>query len=581
MFFHFGQGWIPGGYMGVDVFFVLSGFLITTILVQKAPERFDARSFWERRARRLFPALAVMLVVVFLFALIVPALEQSAIRGQGIATVFYVNNWWLLASGSEYFADFQSLSPLLHTWTLSVEEQWYVLLPLLLMLLIALKRFDWPVLIVTFIGLALISASWTVLLAARGASVDRLYLGTDTRAQQLLLGGLLGVIGARAVARGHSRIRFAGRWAGQIGMAGLVGLLAMFVFWPEGRLVAAQLPLAAVASVMLIIGALDPGAKISRWLSVRPLAAIGLISYGLYLWHWPIAVMIGDDQTNVATPVRLILTFAIATVSYIFLETPIRRGRVRLRWFLLLPVVLVALAVICTPKASEASYARALPEHAAPPFSGSGRTVFFVGDSVSGSMWLPAAGTPRNDIAVTGSFLLSCPLFDLDMVAGGATVKADEDIDCPAWEQQWRGDMESMAPDIGVFVGTSSWQFDVLDDNGELQPFGSEGYTARIRTALDEALGDFSADTVAITSVPCTTLPSNPVNDPKNDRRRTAFLNDLLRAYAQEHGYEFVDLGSVTCTPDPSGLYIDGLHFSPEGAREVWDRLRPQLLALP
>lgn len=580
MFFHFGQGWIPGGYMGVDVFFVLSGFLITTLLVQRAPEPFAANRFWERRARRLFPALALMLTVVFLYASSTPALEQAAIRGQGLATIFYVNNWWLLASGSTYFDAYQDPSPLLHTWTLSVEEQWYVLLPVLLLVIIAMRRFQWSSLVKLFAVLTAASCAWTVLLAAQGASVDRLYFGTDTRAQQLLLGGLLGVLGARAAAEGRSRVSLAGGHAGTFGVIGLLGLFAMFLLWPEGRWVAAQLPLAALASSLLIIGALDPAARVSRWLSLRPLAAIGLISYGLYLWHWPIAVMIGGDQTNVPTPLRTLATFAIATASYFLLEKPIRSGRVNIRWFLALPVVLVLMAVVCTPKASQASYARALPEHAAPPYSGSGVRTFFLGDSVSGSLWLPAAGEPRNDIAVTGSFLLSCPLFDLDVVAGGKVVQPDEGIDCPAWESQWRGDMQAMRPDVAVFVGTSSWQFDVLDENGVLQPFGSPGYTDRIRRALDSALDSFTAGHIAITSVPCTSLPSNVVNDSKNDRSRTQFLNELLRTYAQEHGYSFVDLDAITCAPDTSDLYIDGLHFTPAGALRVWDRLRPELLAL-
>lgn len=129
MFYHFGQGWLPGGYIGVDVFFVLSGFLITTLLVQDAPQPFRARQFWERRARRLFPALAAMLAAVFVYALTTPGLEQGVIREQGIATVLYVNNWWLLHAGTSYFDAYQQVSPLLHTWTLSVEEQWYLLGP--------------------------------------------------------------------------------------------------------------------------------------------------------------------------------------------------------------------------------------------------------------------------------------------------------------------------------------------------------------------------------------------------------------------------------------------------------------------
>ena len=580
MLFHFGQGWLPGGYMGVDVFFVLSGFLITTLLIQNAPRPFRAKVFWERRARRLLPALALMLVVVFLYAYTQPPLEQAAVRGQGIATIAYVNNWWLLRTDSQYFDAFQQPSPLLHTWTLSVEEQWYIALPILLLILIALKRFRLLTMAWLFAGLTLVSAAWTVFLADHGASVNRLYLGTDTRAQQLLIGGLLGVLGVLAVSRGSSRARLAGGAAGALGVTGVLGLLLMFTLWPEGRWVAAQLPLSAAFSALLIVGALDPSTRVARVLAVEPLRRIGLISYGLYLWHWPIAVMVGADETNAATPVRLIATFAIASASYVFLEKPIRAGRVRLRWFFVLPVVLVGLALVLTPKAPLAASTQALPDHAAPPFSGSGTTTFFVGDSVSGSLWLPAAGSPRADIAVTGSFLLGCKLFELDFVVLGEVGEEQEGLDCRAWEQQWRADAQRMRPDVGVFVGTSSWQYDVMDAQGRLQPFGSDGYRDRIEQALDTSLPALGASRVAITSVPCTFLPQNPVNASKNDRARTETLNQILRRYADDRGYEFIDVTVATCAPDAGELYVDGLHFSPDGSLRVWEYLRPGLLGM-
>ena len=580
MLFHFGQGWLPGGYMGVDVFFVLSGFLITTLLIQNAPRPFRARVFWERRARRLLPALALMLVVVFLLAYTQPPLEQAAVRGQGIATIAYVNNWWLLRTDSQYFDAFQQPSPLLHTWTLSVEEQWYVALPILLLLLIALKRFRLPTMVWLFAGSTLVSAVWTVFLAVNGASVNRLYLGTDTRAQQLLIGGLLGVLGVLAVSRGSSRARLAGGAAGVLGVIGVLGLLLMFALWPEGRWVAAQLPLSAAFSALLIVGALCPSTRVARVLAVEPFRRIGLISYGLYLWHWPIAVMVGADETNAATPVRLIATFAIASASYVFLEKPIRAGWVSLRWFLVLPFALVGLALLLTPKAPLAASTQALPDHSAPPFSGSGTTTFFVGDSVSGSLWLPAAGTPRADIAVTGSFLLGCKLFDLDFVVLGEVGEELEGLDCGAWEQQWRADAQRMRPDVGVFVGTSSWQYDVMDSEGRQQPFGSGGYRERIEQALDASLPALGARKVAITSVPCTFLPQNPVNASKNDRTRSDTLNAILREYASDRGYEFIDLTPVTCAADAGDLYVDGLHFSPEGSLRVWEYLRPGLLGV-
>ncbi|MEI2641935.1 MAG: hypothetical protein V9G10_06280 [Candidatus Nanopelagicales bacterium] len=125
---------------------------------------------------------------------------------------------------------------------------------------------------------------------------------------------------------------------------------------------------------------------VTRVLRVEPLRRIGLISYGLYLWHWPIAVMIGPDQTNAPTVVRLLLTFLAATVSYLVVERPVRAGRGNIKVLLVLPLVLVALAVLCTPKAADTRYLRGLPEHAAPDYRGEGTTTFVLGDSVSASL---------------------------------------------------------------------------------------------------------------------------------------------------------------------------------------------------
>ena len=185
---------------------------------------------------------------------------------------------------------------------------------------------------------------------------------------------------------------------------------------------------------------------------------------------------------------------------------------------------------------------------------------------------------PRTDVAVTGSFLLGCNLFELDFVVLGEVSENKEGLDCDAWDQQWRADAQSMRPDIGVFVGTSSWQYDVMDAEGRQQPFGSDGYRDRIEQALDASLPALGARRTAITSVPCTFLPPNPVNDSKNDRARTDALNAILKAYAADRGYEFIDMTPVTCSPDAGDLYVDGLHFSPEGSLRAWEYLRPELL---
>lgn len=576
MAFHFGQGWLPGGYLGVDVFFVLSGFLITTILVQHAPTPFSARTFWIRRARRLFPALAVMLAAVFVYGLTTGPLEQSAIRGQGIASIFYVNNWWLLLHGSEYFQALQQASPLLHTWTLSVEEQWYLILPLILLVLISLRRFTLGRLLVLTSAGAVLSFAWTVALVVGGAGENRIYLGTDTRAQQLLLGALLAVLGVRALQRGQSRTGFA-RGQAWLGVVGLGGLLVAFASWPEGKWVGVQLPVAALLSAGLILGAATPGTWVARTLSWEPLRLVGLISYGLYLWHWPITVILDEERTNAPTPVRFLFTFALATASYRFVERPIRRGAGDLRWFLVLPVALTSMALVCTPRADEASFGTGLPEHAAVPFSGTGPTVFVIGDSVAGSLWDPLRDFPRQDVAVSGSLLLGCPILNLRIVPGVSDEVAPTPagVDCVAWQAQWRQDAARMRPQVGMFVGSSSLLLDVQDERGARQPFASEGYQAVVRRALDETLPDLRTDRIVIATNPCSALPPNQMNDQKNNLDRARWMRSFLAEYAADHGYGLVDLTTPTCQSDTASFYFDGLHFTTDEALRMWDRIVP------
>ena len=583
--FHFGQRWLPGGFIGVDVFFVLSGFLITTLLVQRSPAAFSLPRFWLRRARRLFPALALMLVAVCLYALTTPALEQSTIRGQGLATLFYVNNWWLLRTGVSYFDAYETPSPLLHTWSLSVEEQWYLLFPLLLLGLVALRRFSLRVIGIVCGALAVGSVVWTALLAEHDADPNRLYLSTDTRAQQLLAGAVLGVIGVAWVRRHGQRLGpLPTAWVAVAGWVGAVGLAVMAALWRERTSVPAQLLLASVFSALLIVGALAPSGRLSRLLSWEPLRRIGVISYGLYLWHWPISIIVTDEETNSPTIVRLTLTFLAAGLSYLLVERPVRAWPLRRVGIMMLalPLPLIGLIIACTPKAGEANTLRALPEQAAFEFHGSGVNVFTVGDSVAGSLWQPLWLNPRTDMAVTGSMLLGCPPIDLEfLLPDGSATEAGPPpgTTCHAWLGQWRDDVQRLKPDVLLLVASSQFQFDV-SDGGPQQAFGSEGYRELVRETLDRSVAGLDVPHIAIASPPCTALNSNPINDAKNDRSRTAAVRQMLADYAQERGYAFVDLSAYTCFNDPAAFYLDGIHFTKGKALTTWDWLAPQLTSL-
>ena len=200
LLYHGGVTWMRGGFLGVDLFFVLSGYLITTLLFVEWGRRrsIDLIAFWIRRARRLLPALALLVIGVMAYAAVVAgASEAGRIRGDGLASIFYVANWRFVASGQSYFDQFTTPSPLRHMWSLAIEEQFYLLWPVVVLALLkwrpSLRLFER-----LFAGGAIVSAVLMAVLYHPGDDPSRVYYGTDTRAQALLVGGTLAAILIRA-----------------------------------------------------------------------------------------------------------------------------------------------------------------------------------------------------------------------------------------------------------------------------------------------------------------------------------------------------------------------------------------------
>jgi peptidoglycan/LPS O-acetylase OafA/YrhL len=322
--YHLDARWLPGGFLGVSAFFTLSGFLITSLLITewRGTGSIDLRRFWTRRARRLFPALAVVLLAVLLGARSYASAGQlDHLRGDTLATLGYVANWRYLLTGVDYGGVAFNPSPLLHTWSLAIEEQFYLLFPLVVVLALRTRRRH--ALPVTL--LALLGASLGMLLLV-GHEPMRVYYGTDVRAAELLIGAL----GALAF---HSQRRdvlaAACRW---LAPAALVGLAWS---WHSARessplLGRGGLALHALGVLVLVVAVAAPGplGRASGW---WPLRQIGLLSYGIYLIHWPVFLWLTPLRTGwsiAATDVaRLALTLALAVVSYRLVEQPVRHGR--------------------------------------------------------------------------------------------------------------------------------------------------------------------------------------------------------------------------------------------------------------
>ena len=339
LLYHGGVSWAQGGFLGVDLFFALSGYLITALLLAERGEtgRVDAKSFWMRRAKRLLPALFLMMLVLAAYvALFASPEEAQRLRADGTATILYVANWWYALSGASYFEAFHP-SMFRHTWSLGIEEQFYLVWPLLFIGGMAWMKGRTKHFAVVVVGFAVISAALMFMLYSPNDDPSRVFYGTDTRAQALLLGAALALL-----LHGRDVRRLTDRWGVVLGAAALVGCFAMFGLTNDhmGWLYEGGFFLMGLIAVVSIASAAgDQTTVVNRALSWKPLVWIGSISYGLYLWHWPIFVFLDENRTQIEgyplLALRLAVTFVVAALSFYFVEKPVRRTDFSARRFAL------------------------------------------------------------------------------------------------------------------------------------------------------------------------------------------------------------------------------------------------------
>ncbi len=340
--YHVGLSWAPGGLLGVGVFFTLSGYLITDLLLshQQATGSLGMLEFWRRRARRLLPALFVLLAIVAGWVALLQRAQLPALRGAMAAAAGYVSNWWLIAQNSSYFARFGPPSPLGHLWSLAVEEQFYLLWPWLLLLALRCtagrpERSRRHLLTAGTAALAAASALAMAVLYHPGYDPTRVYDGTDTRAFALLIGaGLAFACPSRAMAAEVSVRRR--RLLEGTGFAGLVviGLLIWRTTQYSPFLYRGGLVLLSVATAAVVWAVSSPASTVGRVLGAQPLRWLGVRSYGIYLWHYPIIVLTtrGTGPPSLArATVQVAASIAAAALSWRFIEEPIRRGAIG-RW---------------------------------------------------------------------------------------------------------------------------------------------------------------------------------------------------------------------------------------------------------
>jgi peptidoglycan/LPS O-acetylase OafA/YrhL len=610
--YHAGFSWARGGFLGVDAFFVLSGYLITNLLLLEWRARgvIGLSAFWARRARRILPALFLTLIGVALYALVFAASDEiGKLRGDALATIGYVANWRPLFAGQSYFDQFAVPSPLGHTWSLAIEEQWYAVWPLLVLVLLRLRRGSLRSLLA--VSLVMIAASALLMgwLYDPGSGPSRVYYGTDTRAQSLLMGAALAML---LLQHGPLRSR---PGTHMLQIAALACAAALGWAWATASGDSAFLYrggfLVLAASVAVVVAAsVQPNASpIGRLLSFRPLRGLGLISYGVYLWHWPVYLVLTPDRTGWdgygLFAVRLLVILAIAVASYHLIEMPIRRGALR-QWratWALAPATAVGLAVVLilvtrggTPVLSistSPSGPTLATESFSRPVGTGGATsapiqVAVLGDSVALTMEVgllregPASGLSVSNMARVGCGFLPG---DEELMAYGnwSAEKAD---DCRQWRSTWSSQVDALQPDIVVFL-FGPWDTLDLKVGGRVLEVGSPEWHDYALEELGHAVDVLSARgaEVMLLTCPCLKTPNLGLGAAVYDRWSSGpyvdELNDVYWEFARRHEDQIViaDLNRFVC---PEGEHTDvtnGIHFTAEGADVVARWLAPQIIA--
>jgi peptidoglycan/LPS O-acetylase OafA/YrhL len=331
--YHLNFEWAAGGLLGVTVFFVLSGYLITDLLITEylTTNSINFKNFWIRRARRLLPAMFTMLLVVIAWVTIFEPGMIEKLEKDTAAAVLYVSNWWYIFQDLSYFESFGPPSLLTHFWSLAVEEQFYILWPLIIIGVLKLKIREGFLFSIILLG-ALVSATAMTLLYVPGSDPSRIYYGTDTRVFSLLLGASLAIIWpSRKLSTSlPSEIRWKLDFVGAAALA-----FVFYMFWSTDQyqdfLYQGGMLAMSVASMLVVAVIVHPSSKLNTLLSFKPLRWIGVRSYGIYLWHFPVIVLTSpqwgaDEPSLVRTSVQLCLILILASLSWTFVENPIRKG---------------------------------------------------------------------------------------------------------------------------------------------------------------------------------------------------------------------------------------------------------------
>ena len=637
MLYHANIAWLPGGFLGVEVFFVVSGFLITSLLIEERESNggIDLKQFWIRRARRLLPAFFVMVCATAVCVAFYATDSAPDFRRDVLPSLGYFSNWWqIYAVDTPYFAA-SSLPVLRHLWSLAVEEQWYLMWPLLFTFIFGAKWMRPKI-----SGALLVACSGAVMVATalRFVQDDEtrtnfLYLSTITRSSGLLLGAAVAMLW-----RPWRKDSLPSWWRSSLADAlafvsiAVIVVLMATVHVADARLYQGGLAATTIASAVIIAVVMRPtGLIVKKFFSQDFFVEIGRRSYGLYLWHWPIFVITHARDSGNRLAVALAATVIINEFVYQYVEIPTRRGALGNWWHnrpqlsamhRRLPVLITAAVVgslsITGIKVvgieardlaidtSTASVIFSVPTTVASPSSLPAastttttiaklpRKLLIVGDSQAHALAINKPSGIEKTFVITDGSIDGCGIYDRGVGVGGTNGNFRRNFaNCVGFEKSWAKSATKAKADVALVV-IGAWEVLDLKINGFTFAFNTSPADTMFRTQMRRGINALRATgtTVALLEVACMRPVDSkggpvPALPQRGDDMRTRHLNDLLREIAapEDDGVFFVSGPKEWCNDPKISTSLsyrwDGVHAYKPGAKLIFETIANSILQLP
>ena len=645
MLYHANIAWLPGGFLGVEVFFVVSGFLITSLLIEEREltQRIDLKQFWIRRARRLLPALFVMLSATAICVAFYATDSAPDFRRDVFPSLGYFSNWWqIFAVDTPYFAA-SSLPVLRHLWSLAVEEQWYLMWPLLFTFVFGAKWMRPKI-----SGVVLVVCSGAVMAATalrfvqdNETRTNFLYLSTLTRSSGLLLGAAVAMLW-----RPWRKNALSSWWRSSIADAlaiasiVVIGVLMATVHVADPFLYQGGLAATTLASAVMVAVVMRPnGLIVKRFFSQNFFVEIGRRSYGLYLWHWPIFVVVHARDSGNRFAVALAATIIINEFVYQYVEIPTRHGAIGDWWRnrpqlsamrRRLPVFITAVIITSlgitgvkvvgieardlSIDASSATVIFAVPTTVAntsttltPSVVGSPassttsttiaqlpRKLVIVGDSQAHALAINKPSGIEKTFAITDGSIDGCGVYDRGVGVGGTSGNFRRNFaNCVGFEKSWAKSATKAKADVALVV-IGAWEVLDLKINSFTFAMNTSPADTIFRTQMKRGIDALRATgaTVALLEVACMRPVDSkggpvPALPQRGDDMRTGHLNDLLREIAapEDDGVFFVSGPKEWCSDPKISTSLsyrwDGVHAYKPGAKLIFETIATSILQLP